>query len=93
MGLGFEWDEAKATLNLRKHGVAFAEASTIFVDPLGVTISDRLHSEGEVRFLLLGLSTQGRLLVVSHVDRGERIRIISARDATRQERREYEQRP
>ena len=90
MGLEFEWDEAKATLNLRKHGVAFAEASTIFVDPLAVTISDLLHSEGEVRFLLLGLSKAGRLLVVSHVDRGERIRIISARDANRQERREYE---
>ena len=90
MGLEFEWDEAKATLNLRKHGVAFAEASTIFVHPLAVTISDLLHSEGEVRFLLLGLSKAGRLLVVSHVDRGERIRIISARDANRQERREYE---
>lgn len=90
MGLEFEWDEAKATLNLRKHGVAFVEASTIFIDPLAVTASDLLHSEGEVRFMLLGLSTQGRLLVVSHVDRGERIRIISARDATRQERREYE---
>ena len=90
MGLGFEWDEAKAALNLRKHGVAFAEALTIFVDPLAVIISDPVHSEGEVRFLLLGLSKAGRLLVVSHVDRGERTRIISAREATRQERWEYE---
>ena len=89
-GFGFEWDELKAALNLRKHGVTFAEAATAFGDPLAITIPDPAHSIGERRLLLLGMSKQGQLLVVSHVELGVRIRIISARPATRPERRDYE---
>jgi uncharacterized DUF497 family protein len=90
MGIEFEWDPAKAAANLRKHGVSFEEASTAFSDPLSVTIPDPMHSEREKRFVLLGRTTANRLVVVVHVDRGARIRVIGARPATRKERRQYE---
>ena len=85
-----EWDVAKAESNLEKHGVSFPEAMTIFGDPLEVTIPDPDHSEGEFRFLSLGSSVQGRLLVVAYTEREGRIRLISAREATLKERRKYE---
>jgi uncharacterized protein len=85
-----EWDVAKAESNLEKHGVGFAEAMTVFGDPLEVAIPDPDHSEGEFRFLSLGSSAQGRLLVVAYTEREGRIRLISAREATPKERRKYE---
>lgn len=91
MGLLFEWDPKKARKNINTHGVSFDEASTAFRDSLSQTINDPLHSEGENRFVLLGRSIQGRLLVIIHTDRGERIRIISARLATTRERLKYEE--
>jgi uncharacterized DUF497 family protein len=90
MPVKFQWDKEKALLNFKKHGITFEEAATAFYDTLSSTISDRDHSEGEARFLLLGLSNQSRLLVVSHTDRGSTIRIISARLATNKERKYYE---
>ena len=87
----FEWDPGKAASNQEKHGVSFEEASTVFGDPLSRTIPDPLHSEGEDRCVIVGLSAHMRTLVVVHVDRGDRIRIISARPATRPERRDYEE--
>jgi len=91
MGIVFEWDDAKAASNERKHGVSFLEAASTFGDPLSMTIADPLHSMGEHRYVLLGRSVAGRLLVVVHVAPDvERIRIISARVATRSERRAYE---
>lgn len=86
----FEWDPYKADSNLEKHRIPFDEAATAFGDPLSLTIADPDHSEDEERFVLLGQSFLGRLVVVVHTDRGERIRIISARIATRNERRSYE---
>ena len=86
----FEWDPTKAARNLTKHGVSFDEASSVFGDPLAITIGDPDHSIDEGRFLTTGLSGEQRLLVVSHVYRGGSIRIITAREATRQERRQYE---
>jgi hypothetical protein len=91
MGLLFEWDPKKAQLNIKTHGVSFDEASTAFRDPLSQTIDDPLHSEDEDHFVLIGRSIQGRLLVIVHTDRGERIRIISARFATKKERLRYEE--
>jgi len=91
VGLVFEWDPAKAETNLRRHGVAFEEAVTVFGDPLSLTIGDSLHSAGEHRFIIAGRSQQGRILVVVHTERGERIRIISARRATKRERRQHEE--
>lgn len=91
MALRFVWDARKATANERKHGVGFLEATTVFDDPLSVTIPDPAHSAGEQRFLLLGTSRQQRLLVVAHSESGESIRIISARRARRRERRVYEE--
>lgn len=91
MALTFEWDPVKARTNLQKHGVSFREAVSAFMDVLSVTILDRDHSDEEERLLLLGCSEEGRLLVIAHTDRGDRIRIISAREANRQERRQYEQ--
>ena len=88
--MDFEWDEAKAESNERKHDVTFVEAMTIFADPLSVTGYDPLHAVDEERFLTMGTSVDGQLLVVSHTDRGESIRIISAREATRRERKDYE---
>lgn len=86
----FEWNTAKAGSNLEKHGVAFDEAATAFGDPLALTISDPDHSEDEQRFVLLGQSYAGRLVVVVHTYREGKVRIISARLATRNERRSYE---
>lgn len=88
--MDFEWDPEKAEVNLERHGVAFNEAVTVFGDPLEVTISDPDHSEDESRFLSLGKSDEGRLLVVAYTERGRRIRIISARETTARERRAYE---
>ena len=86
----FEWDPDKAAENLKKHGVDFVEASTIFGDPLEVTIPDPGHSEGEARFLSLGLSATDRVLVVAYTEREGKIRIIHARVAEPRERRAYE---
>jgi uncharacterized protein len=91
MALSFEWDANKAKQNLKKHGVSFREASTVFADSLARTIHDPLHSEDEDRFVNLGESNRGRLLVVVFTDRGDSIRIISARVATRRERKDYEE--
>jgi len=90
MGLRFTWDGGKAAANLKRHGVSFEEATTVFADPLSSTISDPDHSATEKRFLDLGISHQGRLLVVSYTERGDRIRIISARLASSGERKTYE---
>lgn len=87
----FEWNPDKAALNLEKHGVSFQEAATVFNDPLSMTFPDPDHSIGESRYVIIGLSRFGQLLVVAHTDREAKIRIISARKATRQERRFYEQ--
>jgi hypothetical protein len=87
----FEWDPAKAELNLRKHGVAFKDAATVFRDPLGITVFDPDHSEEEDRFITVGFSGDGRLPTVGHTDRGERIRIINARELTQAEREAYEE--
>jgi uncharacterized protein len=91
-GLKFEWDRRKDTANRKKHGVSFAEAKTSFSDENARVIADPDHSEEEDRFILLGLSSQLRLLVVCHCYREDQdtIRIISARKANRSERREYE---
>ena len=86
----FEWDLAKAESNVEKHGVSFAEAMTVFRDLLEVTIPDPDHSEGEFRFLSLGRSSEGRLLVVAYTERQGCIRLISAREAAPKERRKYE---
>ena len=88
--IDFEWDPSKAASNQSKHGISFAEAATAFGDPLSLTIFDPDHSESEDRFLLLGKSTFGTLIVVSHTDRNGTIRIISARKADRRERLQYE---
>jgi uncharacterized DUF497 family protein len=89
MEFGFEWDPEKAAANERKHGVTFGEASTVFGDPFARTRPDPLHSLAEERWVTLGQSDHGRLLVVIHTDRGEVIRIISERPATGRERRSY----
>ena len=86
----FEWDKSKAEKNLRKHGVSFDEATTVFGDPLTFTYSDPEHSVEEYRFLTFGHSSRGRLIVVSHTDRDDRIRPISAREMTRKEKHDYE---
>ena len=86
----FEWDADKAASNLDKHGVSFAEAMTVFGDPLELTIADPNHSESEFRFLSIGLSALGRLLVVAYTEREGRTRIINARKATSRERKQYE---
>ena len=91
--LEFVWDREKAAANLAKHGVDFEDATTAFDDPLSITISDPDHSEGEKRFLLIGQSKAGRLLVIAHTERGNEIRIINARAATRRERQLYEEEP
>jgi hypothetical protein len=85
----FEWDAKKAFENEQKHGVLFQEAATVFGDPLAITFNDPDHSEHEERYITFGVSSSKRPLVVSHVDRGERIRIISARTMTRKERKFY----
>jgi uncharacterized protein len=90
--LEFEWDEGKATKNQKKHGIRFSEATTVFADPLELTISDPDHSSEEYRFLSIGRSNVGNLLVVSYTERHENhIRIISVRKATKYEQKHYEQ--
>lgn len=91
MGYNFEWDPEKAEANLSKHGVSFAEAVMAFGDPLSMNMPDPDHSETEQRFIVLGMSDRYRLLVVSYTERPPRTRIISARLATRHERRQYEE--
>ena len=91
MSLQFTWDPKKATANLRKHGVGFPEAATAFADPHSITIADPDHSASEERFVLIGQSDRRRLVVVAHVERGDLIRIISARPASRRERNTYEE--
>jgi hypothetical protein len=86
----FEWDEGKAAANFKKHGVSFYEAATLFGDPLGITMPDPDHSTAEDRFLMVGQSGQGRLILVSFAERNDRIRIINARELTRAERKAYE---
>lgn len=87
----YEWDENKAVKNLAKHGVSFAEAKTIFDDPLYVDFYDLDHSEDEERYLIVGESNRGRLLIVSYTERRESIWIISAREVTKSEREAYEE--
>ncbi len=88
--MDFEWDSEKAASNLRKHGVSFKEATTVFGDPLTLPFNDPDHSVAERRFLTFGVSSLNRLLIVSHPERGGALRIISARQTTRRERRIYE---
>ena len=90
MPLTFEWDPLKARSNLAKHRVGFEEASTVFGDPLSLTIPDPEHSKTEKRYVTMGIAFTGKLLVVVHTDRGNNIRIISARRASRRERKSYE---
>lgn len=87
----FEWDENKEKSNLRKHKISFDEAESVFADSLSVTIPDPDHSIEESRFIDIGLSDKNRVLVIVYTEREERIRIISARKATRTERKIYEQ--
>ena len=91
MWLTFEWDPAKALENDRKHGVTFEEASTSFADISSLTNHDPEHSDPEDRYVLLGMSAPGRLLVVVHIERGDNIRLISARPANRREAAKYTQ--
>ncbi|HEX5368308.1 MAG TPA: BrnT family toxin [Dehalococcoidia bacterium] len=94
MGIRFEWDDLKARRNFALHGVSFDEAATVFRDPLSLTIGDPIHSNDEERWVILGYSFRGRLLVVVHSERGKILRLISARPATGHERDAYEeQRP
>jgi uncharacterized DUF497 family protein len=86
----FEWDPEKARRNRKKHGVVFADAVGVFEDELALTVSDP-HSESEERFITVGRGPLGRVLVVIYTWRGDRIRLISAREATSQERRQYEE--
>ncbi len=87
----FEWNPVKAAANLRKHGVSFREATTVLADPLSITIIDPDHSDNEQRYIDIGMSASGRILVVVYTERGDRIRIISCRKATPVERRKYEE--
>lgn len=93
MSLEFEWDRTKAKDNWRRHGVTFAEASTVFGDGLAAIFADEAHSIGEQREIIVGHSEQRRLLLVTFVERGDSIRIISARRARKRERRDYEENP
>ena len=86
----FEWDPGKARRNLRKHGVSFDEAVTAFYDPLSATFDDPDHSIGEQRYITVGFSSQNRLLVIAHTERGSTVRIINARPATAHERKKHE---
>jgi len=90
MKIEFTWDFQKAATNLKKHGVSFDEAKTVFEDMLAVIVDDVEHSRGELRSIIIGLSNRSRLLFVSHVERTDKIRIISARPATKQEKKDYE---
>ena len=85
----FQWDPNKAASNLTKHGVSFEEATTVFGDPLAATVADPTHSSSESRFVTIGQSANSRLIVVVHADRGDDIRVISARGATTREKKRY----
>lgn len=87
----YEWNSRKAAINLQKHEVSFAEASTIFDDPRFVIFGDPVHSHGEVRYIAVGMSDQQRVLFVAYTERGINVRIISAREATNRERKRYEE--
>jgi uncharacterized DUF497 family protein len=91
MELLFEWDEEKARSNLIEHKVGFEEGATVFHDPFVATMLDPDHSEAEQRYISIGVSAKGRLLVVAHTERGDKTRIISCRKATSTERRIYEE--
>jgi len=91
MKFNFEWDEEKAKANLKKHKVSFDEAATVFSDPFSITILDPDHSVGEERYIDIGTSDKGRVLIVAYTERGMNIRIISCRKATLTERRRYEE--
>lgn len=92
-GFVFEWSPSKAKANRVKHGITFDEAMTAFDDPLSITVHDPDHSIEEDRYVTIGLSAPQRLLVVVHTERGIHIRLISAREANKQERRQHEERP
>lgn len=87
----FEWDEEKAVSNLNKHGVSFEDAVTVFGDPLSDTVPDPDHSVEEQRFIIIGSTESGKILVVAHTDDGQTVRIISARETTHGERQFYEE--
>ena len=87
----FEWDPEKAAINLSKHKVSFNEAATVLGDVFGTTVTDPDHSHDEDRYITIGMSDRRRLLIISHTERGETIRIISARELTRAERKFYEE--
>ena len=91
MSLNFEWNLNKAKKNIAKHRVPFDEAATVFSDPLSITYDDPDHSYDENRYIIIGLSAFGKLLFVSHVETDDKIRIISARQLTQKERKQYEQ--
>jgi len=91
LGMEFEWDEIKAAINLNKHGVKFEEAKTVFYNPLAVIFDDEKHSQDERREIIIGHSQNNQLLLVSYTERGNPIRIISARLATKKEREDYEE--
>lgn len=91
MPIPFEWDEEKAEINLKKHKVGFEEARSVFGDPFSITVDDPDHSEEEQRYIDIGKSENGKLLVVVYTERGSKIRIISCRKATPAERRKYEE--
>jgi uncharacterized DUF497 family protein len=91
VGIEFEWDPNKAARNLQKHGVSFEEAATVFRDDLSITATDPDHSAEEERYITVGLSGHNRLLMVSHTERGDSVRIISARELTPRERKQYEE--
>ena len=91
MALNFEWDEEKSEANIRKHDISFEEAKTVFNDPLAMTISDPEHSSQEDRYIDMGMSSRGRVIVVWYTERGPNIRIIGARKAARSQRRQYEE--
>jgi uncharacterized DUF497 family protein len=92
MALKFEWDENKSKLNLKKHGIDFEEGKTVFNDPFAITINDPDHSSLEERYLEIGISSKGRILVVWYTERNDNIRIIGCRRAIRFERESYEKR-
>jgi len=89
--MNFEWDPRKAETNLRKHGISFTEAGTVFGDDLAITVPDPDHSANEERYITIGWSNRGRLLMVSHTERNDKTRIISARELTPRERKTYEE--
>ena len=89
--MNFEWDDNKATTNLIKHGISFEEAQTVFDDPLFVDFFDPDHSENEQRYLMIGHSDAGNLLIVSYTERGRNNRLISARKVTKREKQIYEE--